>query len=250
MNRRKRALNDLDRDIREHLEQEIDDNIGRGMSHEEARRQALLKFGNVAWVKEETRSVWVAAWIDALRADLRYAVRQIRRSPALSTIIVLILAIGIGTGTAVFSEIHDLRWKTLPVREPETLRWILWRSEDPGFRIRGNSYALTPGHDSSFSYPAYRSLRDRGRSFTNLVAFEGLRTLNVGIGQIGCNADDVLSSPQHVIFPQLREFPSKRELVNGWRVRRRGSRWGRGTRLHRHRHGGGRCRRAARDERE
>ena len=56
-----RALEDLDQDIRDHIERETGDNIGRGMTPEEARRQAMLAFGNVALAKEDTRRVWVSA---------------------------------------------------------------------------------------------------------------------------------------------------------------------------------------------
>ena len=65
--RGKHALDGLDHDIREHIEQETQDNIDRGMTPEEARRQAMLAFGNVALVKEDTRAVWVWLWLEQLR---------------------------------------------------------------------------------------------------------------------------------------------------------------------------------------
>jgi putative ABC transport system permease protein len=82
MKRAKRALNGLDDDIRAHIERETQDNLDRGMSPDEARRQALLKFGNVALVKEDTRRVWVWTWLDEACRDLRYAARTLRRNPA------------------------------------------------------------------------------------------------------------------------------------------------------------------------
>ena len=80
MIRRKRALDGLDQDIRDHIERETQDNIERGMAPEEARRQAMLTFGNVALAKEDTRRVWVWAWLDEARQDLRYAARTLRKS--------------------------------------------------------------------------------------------------------------------------------------------------------------------------
>ena len=62
MTRRKRALENLDRDIRDHIERETEDNIERGMPPEEARQAALLKFGNVTRVAEDTREVWSSVW--------------------------------------------------------------------------------------------------------------------------------------------------------------------------------------------
>ena len=80
MIRRKRALDGLDQDIHNHLERETQDNIERGMAPQEARRQARLKFGNVALAKEDTRRVWVSAWLDEARQDLSYAARILRKS--------------------------------------------------------------------------------------------------------------------------------------------------------------------------
>ncbi len=77
MNRRKRMLNDLDQDIRAHIEAETQDNILCGMSPEEARYEALRKFGNVTRVKEETREVWSFVWLEQLQ-DIRLGFRVLR----------------------------------------------------------------------------------------------------------------------------------------------------------------------------
>ena len=77
MSRRERMMDDLDQDIREHLERETQDNIARGMRPAEARRAALLKFGNVTRVTEATREVWSRVWLERLLQDLRYALREI-----------------------------------------------------------------------------------------------------------------------------------------------------------------------------
>src|SRR6266853_5630146 len=78
MNRRKRMLNDLDQDIRDHIEVETQDNIERGMTPEEARYAALRKFGNVTRVKEETREVWSFIWLEQLLQDIRLGFRVLR----------------------------------------------------------------------------------------------------------------------------------------------------------------------------
>ena len=75
MRRGRHLLEDLDQDIRDHIERETEDNIGRGMSPEEARCAALRKFGNVARVKEETREVWSIVWLEQLWQDVGYAAR-------------------------------------------------------------------------------------------------------------------------------------------------------------------------------
>ena len=71
MRSRKRALEQLDRDIRDHLDQDIADRIARGVPPDEARRQAHVAFGNVTLTKEDTRAVWTVSWIEQTLQDLR-----------------------------------------------------------------------------------------------------------------------------------------------------------------------------------
>ncbi len=82
MSRRKRMLEDLDQDIREHIAMETQDNVERGMSPEEARYAALCKFGNVMRVKEDTREVWNFVWLGQLLRDVRFGLRMLRKNPA------------------------------------------------------------------------------------------------------------------------------------------------------------------------
>jgi len=77
---RKRMLEELAEDIREHIERETQDNMERGMTEEEARHAAMRKFGNVTRVKEEVREAWGFVWLEQLLQDLRYGTRMLRRS--------------------------------------------------------------------------------------------------------------------------------------------------------------------------
>ncbi len=121
MIRGKHALDGLDRDIREHIEHETQDNIDRGMTPGEAHRQAMLKFGNIALAREDTRAVWVWPWLDQLRQDIYYAFRALRRNPGFAAVAVLTLALGIGATTAIFSVVYATLLKPLPFTNPDEL---------------------------------------------------------------------------------------------------------------------------------
>src|SRR5579863_4903992 len=89
MTRRRRALHGLEDDIRDHLEREIRDLIGRGMTPEAAHAAALRKFGNVARTLEETRAVWRREWFEQAGQDVRYALRFLRRNPRFAAVVVV-----------------------------------------------------------------------------------------------------------------------------------------------------------------
>jgi predicted permease len=160
--RRRRALDDLDEDIRDHIARETQDNIDRGMAPDEARRQAMLAFGNVALAKEDTRRVWVWAWLEEARQDLRYAARTLRRNRAFATAAAATLALAIATTTAMFSVVNAVLLRPLPYRAPQQLA-LLW-TEDPTQNIR-------EGRSSQWDVDEWRS---RSQSFADMATFDAV----------------------------------------------------------------------------
>src|SRR5258708_12613989 len=118
----------------------------------------------------------------SLIQDLRFSLRQIRRSPAFMVTAVLTLALGVGANTAIFSLLDQALLRSLPVRAPEQLVIL----SATGKAWEGHSSDHGAGVEKSFSYPMYRDLRDRGTAFDGLIA-----TAPTGVGITRNNASDL-----------------------------------------------------------
>jgi predicted permease len=150
----------LDREIKAeidaHINLRIDDNIAAGMSPGQARRNALLRFGNPTATREQVASADLALSLESVWSDLHYATRQLRRSPGFTLTAVLTLALAIGANAVVFSVLDAFLLRPLNVPHAESLYGI-WR---------------TATNDMAQSYPDYLDLRDRNHSFESLVAYD------------------------------------------------------------------------------
>src|SRR5260370_12833350 len=113
LRRRKRFADELDEEMRFHLDLKTGEGIEAGLREEEARYRALRQFGNTVRIQERSREVWIIAALAALAQDLRYAVRILRKSPGFSVMTILGLGLGIGLGTTVFT-ILNARMLTPP----------------------------------------------------------------------------------------------------------------------------------------
>jgi putative ABC transport system permease protein len=115
----------LEREIAFHIAEQMEANIERGMSPEEARRQALVDFGGREQIRQSMREVHVSALVEAWKFNLQSALRFIRRSPSFSLAVILTLALGIGANSAVFSAIDAVVWRPLPFPAADQLLKIV-----------------------------------------------------------------------------------------------------------------------------
>ena len=161
----RRKQGDFSEELHAHLAIETDRLRDEGLSETEARRRAHLNLGNLMGQEERYYEASRWAWLDQLQQDTRYALRQLKNSPAFTLTAVLTLALGIGATTAIFTLVHALLLKSLPVAKPEQL-YTIGNAKHTGF------YTGMEEDWDMISYDLYEHLRDHTSGFESLAGFQ------------------------------------------------------------------------------
>lgn len=119
--RRARAGDELTAELQFHLDQQIAENQAAGMSPDEAQAAALRAFGNPTLLRDQARETWSWSWLEKFWRDVRYGARTLRRSPGFSAMAILVMALGIGASTALFTVVQNVLLAPLPFRDPSRL---------------------------------------------------------------------------------------------------------------------------------
>lgn len=157
-----RVSRDIERELAFHLAEREDDLVARGMSSEDAKREARRRFGRSSALSERTRDMDVLQWLESVMRDMRYAARALLASRGFALVAILSLALGIGANTAIFSLINAVMLRDLPVRAPDRLALVV----------------LSGGETSVFTNPLWEQVRDRQDVFDGVFAY-GNTTFNL-----------------------------------------------------------------------
>ena len=170
LRQRETVINDIDREMRAHLELQVEANIKAGMSPAEAREKAMRSFGNVNRAVDAAYDVKGGGVFETLMQDIRYGVRMLAKHKAFTSIAVVTLALGIGANTAIFSVVNELLLRPLPYRDAEQVV-MLWEVTPEG------------RHQNTTSRGNFRRWREQSTSYENVAAFTDQRLNLTGDGE-------------------------------------------------------------------
>jgi macrolide transport system ATP-binding/permease protein len=211
---------ELAQELDSHLQHEIDDNMARGMNPDEARWLAHVKLGNRLRIRDQ---VWEAnrlAWIEDLWRDLRYAARTLMRAPSFTCVALLVMALGIGANTSIYSFLDSLLLRALPVADPASLVVIEWHAETWRETVIESMHGHTDDDSKLgvvggiFPYGALEVFRS-STVFSDVFAYAHTRTvdtMNVSIkGQAEVAGGELVSGDY---FNGLRIVPAAGRLIS------------------------------------
>src|SRR6185503_17143168 len=170
LRQRESVINDIDREMRTHLDLETEANIRSGMSPQEARDKALRSFGNLNRAVDAAYDVKGGGFFETLAQDVRYGARVLLKHKAFTSVAVITLALGIGANSAIFSVVNELLLRPLPFRDPDRIV-MLWEVTPEG------------RHQNTTSRANFRAWRDQSTNYENIAAFSDQRFTLTGDGE-------------------------------------------------------------------
>ena len=163
------ANDEIAAELESHLQMHIDDNLRAGMTPEEARRQALISLGGVEQTQQAVRERSTLPWAETLGQDLRFALRQLRKSPGFTAVVIVTLALGIGVNTALFSIVNTVLLHPIALPHPGEL--VTVSASKPNFQT------------GSISYPNFRDWQRDNRSLSALAIYRHTGFILTGTGE-------------------------------------------------------------------
>jgi predicted permease len=161
--RRRHVEQELDEELQFHLEQKIEEGIANGLSPKEARYAAMRAMDGLEQKKEEMRDMRRIHWLTDFLDDAHYAMRSLRRTPGLTSFVVITLALGIGMTSGTFSMVDALIFRPYPVPHPSGVVTLVSTTHDNSF--------------DDFSYREYLDIRDRTKSYDGVIASAGMEAV-------------------------------------------------------------------------
>ena len=176
------ADQELDDELRDHLERATEEYVAKGMAPEEARRRARLDLGGIEQTKEKCRDARRINWIQDLIQDIRYGLRTLRKSPGFTAVAVLTLALGIGANTVIFSAVYAVLLRPLPFKDSDRLVFILKKNPPRGWTRN----PISPAEILAW--------RNQSEAFEDIAAYTQKSCVLTGTGEAEEDPCEVISS--------------------------------------------------------
>src|ERR1044071_5291384 len=167
--RRDAVLEEIEEEMRAHVEMDTQTNIGRGMRPDEARLAALRSFGNLSRVRDLAYEIRGGGIMETLWQDLRYGVRMLLKNPAFTALVVVTLAVGIGANAALFSVVNGVLLNPLPYPQPEQL--VTLHQSKPNFEM------------GAIPYPNFLDWQKENQTFSAMAISRGSSFSLIGMGE-------------------------------------------------------------------
>ncbi len=196
---RGRRYEELAESMWEHIDERVAELVSGGMARRDAEFRARREFGNMTRIEEQSREVWQWPTVESVWADVKFAVRQMRKSPGFAAVVIVTLALGIGANTTVFSIVDAVMLRPLPYAQPQRLVEV---------QSREATAAIFSG---AVSYPDFFDWRAQSHSFERLVSYDDTSLTLTGVERAAHLDGEVVSWD---LLPLLGAAP---ELGHGFR---------------------------------